>query len=117
MFSVLCYGFQRGAFHHAQVVKQLIPFVGIGRLSIQQRIDGGVIEAGRPAHADAPLRQKLNEQIDGLSVLRPIGVFGLAQLGKDVDADKIGRRCVLLLKEGLRGLPQFPSRPSVQAMR
>ena len=117
MFSVLCYGFQRGTLHHAQVIKQLLPFVGISRLAIQQRVDGGVIEAGRPAHADAPLRQKLDEQIDGLSVFRPIGVFGLAQLGKDVDADKIGRRCVLLLKEGLRRRLQFPKRPSVQAMR
>ena len=117
MFSVLCYGFQRGTLHHAQVVKQLFPFVGISRLAIQQRIDGGVIEAGRPSHADAPLRQKLGEQIDGLSVLRPIGVFGLAQLGKDVDADKVGRRCVRLLKEGLRRRFQFPKRPSVQAMR
>ena len=117
MFSALCYGFQRGAFHHAQVIKQLLPFFGVSRFTVEQRIDGGVIEAGRPAHADAPLRQKLGEQIDGLSVLRPIGVFGLAQLGKDVDADKVGRRCVRLLKEGLRRRFQFPKRPSVQAMR
>ena len=115
MFSALCYGFQRGAFHHAQVIKQLLPFFGVSRLAIQQRIDGGVIEAGRPAHADAPLRQKLGEQIDGLSVLRPIGVFGLASWAKTLTPTRLGGAAFVFSKKDCAAAFSFPS--GLQSLR